>query len=83
MGKQTAIQLTVVGLLKQYAPDPPPDPHPGQTISELIGELGIPNELVALVIVNRRQQPKSYILQPGDEVKLAPFVGGGKRAAHD
>ncbi len=83
MDTQTTIQLTVVGLLKRYAPHPPPAPQPGQTIGELIEELGIPNELVALVIVNRRQQLKSYVLRPGDAVKLAPFVGGGKRRAND
>jgi molybdopterin converting factor small subunit len=83
MSTQPTIQLTVVGLLKQYVPDPPPGPQPGQTISELIAELGIPHELEALVIVNRRQQLKSYVLKPGDVVKLAPLVGGGKRLAHD
>ncbi len=82
MSEQTTIQLTVVGLLKQYVSAPLPAPLPGQTISALIAELGIPNELVALVIVNRRQQLKSYVLKPGDVVKLAPFVGGGKRLTH-
>ncbi|MFQ5886841.1 MAG: MoaD/ThiS family protein [Anaerolineae bacterium] len=39
--------------------------------------MGIPPDLVAVVMVNGRQEPKSYLLQEGDQVKLVPLVGGG------
>lgn len=77
------IRLTVAGLLKNYLTGPLPEPRPGQTIQTLIEELGLPSDLVAFVLVNGRQQPKSYVLQKGDEVKLAPLVGGGNRKVHD
>ena len=72
------IRLTVAGLLKNYMKGLPPSPRPGQTVQELIEEAGIPSELVAFVLVNGRQKPKSYVLKEGDVVKLAPLVGGGR-----
>jgi len=39
--------------------------------------LGMPPEIVVLVLVNDVQQSKDYCLQDGDVVKLAAVVGGG------
>jgi len=33
--------------------------------------------LVAVVLINGRQELKDYVLQDGDIVKLIPLVGGG------
>jgi hypothetical protein len=39
--------------------------------------VGIPSVLVALVLINGRQELKNYVLQGGDVVKSAPLIGGG------
>lgn len=49
----------------------------GQTIDDLIQDLGIPRELVKLIFVNGKKQESTYVLQDGDRVGLFPPVGGG------
>ncbi len=49
----------------------------GRTVREAIAALGIPPEIVALVMVNEEQRPKDYILREGDVVKLMAVLGGG------
>ena len=49
----------------------------GRTVRETMTALGIPPEIVALVLVNDAQQPKDYVLQDGDVVKLIAVIGGG------
>jgi sulfur carrier protein ThiS len=72
------VDLTLVGLLKKYGPAHVVRPvKPGQTVAEVVGELGLNPDLVAIVMVNGRQGSKSDPLQPGDTVKLLPMVGGG------
>jgi sulfur carrier protein ThiS len=52
---------------------------PGQTIRQVLQALGMPPEVVALVLVNDEQQPKDYVLQDGDTVKLMAVIGGGDK----
>ena len=49
----------------------------GRTVRETMTALGIPPEIFALVLVNDAQQPKDYVLQDGDVVKLIAVIGGG------
>ena len=49
----------------------------GRTVREAITEVGIPVEIVAMVLVNDQQQPKDYVLQEGDVARLIMVVGGG------
>ena len=49
----------------------------GRTVREAVKTLGMPPEIIALVLVNDAQQSKDYCLQDGDTVKLAAVVGGG------
>lgn len=49
----------------------------GQTIDDLIQDLGIPQGLVKLIFVNGKKQDRTYVLQDGDRVGLFPPVGGG------
>ena len=49
----------------------------GRTVREAIAVLGIPPAIVALVMVNEEQQPKDYVLQDGDTVRLLAVIGGG------
>jgi sulfur carrier protein ThiS len=69
----------VVGMLRDYVKHGPDQigPVEGFTVTELIRKLGLPEDLVAFVMVNGQQEPKTYRIRPGDMVKLLPFVGGG------
>ncbi|PWH19354.1 MAG: hypothetical protein DDG59_03375 [Anaerolineae bacterium] len=49
----------------------------GQTIRQALASLGIPPEVVALVLVNDQPQEKDYRLQDGDVVKILAVIGGG------
>jgi sulfur carrier protein ThiS len=49
----------------------------GQPVRQAIASLGIPPEIIALVLVNDVQQDKNYILQDGDEAKILAVIGGG------
>ena len=53
------------------------DAEAGRTVREAIAALGIPPEIVAMVLVNDAQQLKDYILQDEDVVRLIMVVGGG------
>lgn len=49
----------------------------GRTVHQAMLDLGMPPEVVALVLVNDEPQPKDYLLQDGDMVKLLAVIGGG------
>jgi len=67
------------GLLKRYIGDreTPILTEEGQTVAEVLEALGISSGLMAIVLINGRQELKNYILQDGDVVELVPLVGGG------
>lgn len=69
-----------VGILKRYVTQETVTASPGQTVHQLLDDLGISPDLVAVVMVNGRQEAKSYLLQESDQVKLVPLVGGGKHS---
>jgi sulfur carrier protein ThiS len=46
-------------------------------VRQALVELGIPPEVVALVVVNEEQQAKDYVLQDGDVVRVLAVIGGG------
>ena len=49
----------------------------GRAVRETVAALGIPPEIIALVLVNDAQQSKGYIVQESDVVKLIAVIGGG------
>jgi sulfur carrier protein ThiS len=51
--------------------------EPGRSIRRTLAEVGIPPELVALVVVNDIQQDKDYVLSDGDSVRVFAVIGGG------
>ncbi|MEE9491363.1 MAG: MoaD/ThiS family protein [Dehalococcoidia bacterium] len=72
-------KIAPLGLLKRYIEDreTPILTEEGQTVAEVLEALGIPSGLVAIVLINGRQESKNYVLQDSDVVKLVPLVGGG------
>jgi sulfur carrier protein ThiS len=49
----------------------------GITIRQALLNIGIPPEIVALVLVNKQNQNKDYLLQDQDEVQVIAVLGGG------
>ena len=49
----------------------------GVTVRQAMVDMGMPPEVVALVLVNDEQQSKDYVIQDGDYVKLIAVIGGG------
>lgn len=72
------VKVVPVGMLKNYIAPEMVTANSGQTVRQLLDGLSIPPDLVAVVMVNGRQESKSYLLQEGDQVKLVPLVGGGQ-----
>jgi sulfur carrier protein ThiS len=70
--------LRLMGMLKEYTGGKSETVVPaGQTIRAAVQALGMPPELAALVLVNDQPQPKDYMIQEGDVVKLMAVIGGG------
>ncbi len=53
------------------------DVESGRTVRQVLQDLGMPPEVVALVLVNDEQQSKDYVVQDGDTVKVMAIIGGG------
>jgi len=67
-----------IGMLKNYIGGHNEASVPAmQTVRSALTSIGIPPELVALVIVNENQQSKDYVLQEQDVVKVLAVIGGG------
>ncbi len=71
--------VELLGILREQAKAAPEDigPAEGKRVAEIIQALGVPTDLVAFVMVNGRQQPKTYVIQSDDHVILIPLIGGG------
>ncbi len=70
--------IKLYGPLKAYAGDQfEVSVTDGQSVRSALFGLGIPAELVALVVVNEEARDKDYILQDGDIVRMTMVLGGG------
>lgn len=73
-----AATIRPVGFLKTYINNlDETSVEAGRSVRLTLAALGIPSEVVALVIVNEEQQDKDYVLQDGDVVRLLAVIGGG------
>ncbi len=73
-----SVTVRPLGMLKDYVQGQKEcQVEAGRSIRQTLAELGIPPELVARVLVNEEQQPKAYVLQDGDLLKLMAVIGGG------
>jgi sulfur carrier protein ThiS len=72
------VLIKPIGMLKNYiGGNAEVSVEAGRSVRETLTAVGIPPELVALVLVNDVQQPKDYCLQEGDVVRLVAVIGGG------
>ena len=78
------VTLRPIGLLKSYCRELLDDQgrielagREGQTLARVCRDIGLPEGLVSLFIVNGHPQSDSYRLQLGDEVKCVALIGGG------
>ena len=51
--------------------------RPGQTIMEAAAGLGIPGTQPLVALVNGQTHELTYLLEPGDQVRLIPPIAGG------
>lgn len=51
--------------------------RPALRVADVIAELGLKTEKVAVIRVNGAQVPADHRLADGDSVELFPIVGGG------
>ncbi|MBC7332048.1 MAG: MoaD/ThiS family protein [Synergistetes bacterium] len=74
-----AVKVKTGGLLlKKYIPEVSYVEIEGSiTVKELLAKLGVPEELVAGIVVDGKVVDKSQIIEDGQEVALmAPIAGG-------
>jgi len=74
------VTIRPVGTLKSYIGGQAQlSVEAGGTVREALRSLGMPPEIVALVLGNESPQPEDHVLQDGDVVKLVAVIGGGRR----
>jgi sulfur carrier protein ThiS len=73
-----------IGLLKSFCRDPLDDEGrlvlagcEGLTIASVCRDLGLPEGMVSLFIVNGSSEPGSYRLKAGDQITCIAVIGGG------
>jgi sulfur carrier protein ThiS len=73
-----SVEVTLVGVLRHYVGGQEQVfVEAAQSIHDVILALGMRPWLVSVVMVNGVRSEKSYILQPGDRLKLLPLISGG------
>jgi molybdopterin synthase sulfur carrier subunit len=49
----------------------------GQSVQQVLGQLGVPPERTRIIFVNSRAATLAQALQDGDEIGVFPAIGGG------
>jgi len=78
MSEVGSVEVTPVGILKRYVGGQERlFVESGKSIQDVILALGMRPWLVSVVMVNGGRTEKSYMLRPGDRLKLLPLISGG------
>jgi sulfur carrier protein ThiS len=78
-----SLHVEVSSYLRKFLPNYNPeeglilDFRPGMTVAQMIKDLGIPEEQVQLIMVNRMAVKPDHVLKEGDLVGLFPILDGG------
>ena len=51
--------------------------EPGQTVGQVLEQLGIPSEKARIIFVDNRASQLSHTLQGGETLGVFPAIGGG------
>jgi sulfur carrier protein ThiS len=79
-----SVTFILIGSLKQFCSDLNNgkdrlvfEGQEGRSIKVVCQEIGIPNKLISVCIVNGKTESRDHILQHGDEIRLIAVMGGG------
>jgi len=77
------VEVRLYASLRKYYPDP----GSGEAmlialddkakLGNLLDELNVPKEEIAITMVNGKREDESYLLRDGDRIGLFPLIGGG------
>ncbi|MGC8786428.1 MAG: MoaD/ThiS family protein [Anaerolineae bacterium] len=77
------ITVKLYATLRRYKPDLTPgagfslDVPPGATVGQVVAQLGIPDGVALVPMVNDEVQGLDHVLAEGDTLSLFPPVAGG------
>ena len=74
------VKVNLYATLRRYVDGRPSvdlDIRPGQTVEEVLGQLGVPCDQTRIIFVNHRAAELTQPLQNGDQLGVFPAIGGG------
>jgi molybdopterin converting factor small subunit len=74
------VKVNLYATLRSFvggAPSVEVEVEPGQTVEQMLKQLGVPAEKTRILFVNNRAASLSQPLQDGDRVGVFPAIGGG------
>lgn len=74
------VKVNLYAALRSYvggAPSVEVDVEPGQTIAEVLQQLGVPSDETRIIFVNHRAGSLSQTLEGGERIGVFPAIGGG------
>jgi sulfur carrier protein ThiS len=84
------IQIALYATLSQYLPPEAQnrkatiEVREGATVRDVLSQLGIPQDLPNILLVNGRQAPEETVLKDGEVVSVfPPLAGGGNLPGRD
>jgi molybdopterin converting factor small subunit len=82
------IEIALYATLSQYLPAGATnrkaviDVRDGATVREVMTQLGIPQDLPNILLVNGRQAPEHTALKDGETLSIFPPLAGGRDPSH-
>ncbi|MCU0962325.1 MAG: MoaD/ThiS family protein [Pirellulaceae bacterium] len=76
----TTVQVNLYASFRQHVGGQPTverSIEPGQTVGQLLGDLGIPLETVRIIFCNHRLVEPTHPLAGGETLGVFPAIGGG------
>ena len=74
------VVVKLYATLRSYAGGAPSievDVEPGQTVADVLRQLGVPAEQTRIIFVNNRAGSLSQPLEGGERIGVFPAIGGG------
>jgi molybdopterin synthase sulfur carrier subunit len=74
------VVVKLYAALRSYAGGAPSvevDVEPGQTVADVLRQLGVPAEQTRIIFVNHRTGSLSQALAGGEQIGIFPAIGGG------